>query len=171
MAMKPAEPKADMSTGPLDDLPIQNFLTYRLLTLTNRLNRQATKILSREADLRLPEWRCMGLLLANGPISVARMAELSGMDKGLISRSLTSLTDKGVVLTVRPRDDRRTLVASLTKAGKRQAEKILPIMQARQRHLLAALSPDDRDATYRIIDHLHGAIDSWNTQDDSDDVA
>ena len=170
MPTERAEPNENPA-GSLDDLPLQDFLTYRLLTLTNRLNRQATKILSREADLRLPEWRCMGLLLANGPVSVARMTELSGMDKGLISRSLTSLTDKGFVITVRPRDDRRTLVASLTKSGKRQAEKILPVMQGRQRHLLAALSPDDRAATYRIIDQLHGAIDSWNARDDHDGAA
>ncbi len=170
MPPKRAEPN-ESPAGSLDDLPLQNFLTYRLLTLTNRLNRQATKILSREADLRLPEWRCMGLLLANGPISVARMAELSAMDKGLISRSLGSLTDKGFVLTMRPQDDRRTVVASLTKTGERQAKKILPVMRKRQRHLLAALSPEDRAATYRIIDQLHGAIDSWNARDVRDGAA
>lgn len=168
MATKRAGSRRQATTALLEDLPLQDFLTYRLLTLTNRLNRQATKILSREAGLRLPEWRCMGLLFANGPISVARMAELSAMDKGLISRSLSSLTDKGFVLTMRPRGDRRTLVASLTKAGERQAEKILPVMRKRQRHLLAALSPEDRAATYRIIDQLHGAIDSWNAGDDRD---
>ena len=38
-----------------DDLPFEQFLTYRLLIVANRLNRQTAQILDAENCLHLPQ--------------------------------------------------------------------------------------------------------------------
>ncbi|MGI9410803.1 MAG: MarR family winged helix-turn-helix transcriptional regulator [Hyphomicrobiaceae bacterium] len=144
------------------DLPLEKFLTYRLLTLTNRLNRQAMQILDDTAKLRLPEWRCLAMIGRYGKISLNRIAEITEMDRALISRSVQGLVEKGHVLTERDGEDRRVVYAVHTKLGTDTFQAVLPLMQRRQKHLLNRLSPSERKAIYRIIERLSEALDDWD---------
>ncbi len=163
MTSRPTKkPEIDSVDGAL---PLDQFLTYRLLTLTNRLNRQAMHILESQASLRLPEWRCLAFVWQcsrdNGKASLQDIAEITGMDRALISRAVQGLVEKGHVLTERDTKDRRNVHAVLTRQGKALFRRMLPIMQRRQMHLLGALSAQDRKAIYRIIDRLGNAVDDW----------
>lgn len=144
-----------------EDVPFEQFLTYRLLTLTSRLNRQAIKLLEAHSDLRLPEWRCLAMIGRDETLPVNRISEMAGMDRGLISRSMQGLVAKGYVISDRDEHDRRMIRASLTPDGQRLYEHMLPIMQQRQKRLLGALSASDRKAVFRIIECLNTAIDDW----------
>ncbi|MGI9426525.1 MAG: MarR family winged helix-turn-helix transcriptional regulator, partial [Hyphomicrobiaceae bacterium] len=88
-------------SGHNDDLPLEDFLTYRLVTLTNRLNRQAKQLLDESASLRLPEWRCLAFIKhcsdAHGKAGLHQLAEKTEMDRALISRSVQGLVEKGHV--------------------------------------------------------------------------
>lgn len=166
MAMRLRKHRQAAATGETGELAIEDFLTYRLLTLTNRLNRQAMGILDKEASLRLPEWRCLAFIdkcgNGNGKVSFHRLAEVTGMDRALISRSVQGLLEKGLVLTERDSADRRVWHASLTRKGGALFQRMLPKMRQRQLHLLDALSPADRKAIYRIIDRLNDAVEAWD---------
>ena len=161
-------PKTVSSDTPFDgssDLPIEQFLTYQLLLLTNRLNRQAMHILEEKAALRLPEWRCLAFIREccrdQSKISLHQLADNTGMDRALISRSVQGLVEKGHVLTKRNCKDRRVVFAAVTRQGEALYQRTLPIMQKRQLHLLEALSPQDRKAIYRIMSRLSSAVGEW----------
>ena len=80
MSLKPDDiPISDILD---EDVPFEQFLTYRLLTLTSRLNRQAIKILETHHDLRLPEWRCLAMIGRHRMLNVNRISEIAGMDRG-----------------------------------------------------------------------------------------
>ncbi len=143
------------------DVPFEQFLTYRLLTLTSRLSRQAIKILEAHHDLRLPEWRCLAMIGRHRMLNINRISEIAGMDRGLVSRAIQGLVTKGYVLAERDTDDRRIVRATLTMAGSGIYAEMLPVMQQRQRRLLAALTPNDRKAVYRIIDRFTKSLDEW----------
>lgn len=145
-------------------LPIDQFLTYRILTLTSRLNRQAMQILEDSCGLRLPEWRCMAMIGRSGELSLFNISDIAGMDRGLVSRSIQSLVEQGLVATERGGDDRRIVRATLTKKGEQMFQKTFPIMQRRQMRLLSSLSPGDQKAFYRIMDCLAGSIDAWEDE-------
>lgn len=147
-----------------EDVPFEQFLTYRLLTLTGRLNRQAIKILEANGDLRLPEWRCLAMIGRHGMLNMNRISEMAGMDRGLVSRAIHGLVDKGYVLCDRDVTDRRIVRATLTKAGDALFRETLPIMQERQRQLLRGLSSSDRKAVFRIIDRLTDTLDTWEEE-------
>lgn len=147
------------------DLPVEQFLTYRLLTLTNRLNRQAMHILETQASLRLPEWRCLTFIHQcggpRGKASLHEVAETTAMDRALVTRSVQGLVAKGHVLTDRDNRDRRVVHAALTRQGLTLFRRMLPIMRKRQLHLLDSLSPRDRKAVYRILDRLNAAAKDY----------
>ena len=142
----------------VENLPFEEFLTYRLSVLSNQFSRHATDILWRKAEIHLSEWRVMALLGTRGKLSITEIATIMHMDRGLISRTLSQLTDKGLVLSERQRQDRRLISATLTTRGRELFEIVLPVMQKRQIYLLSCLTEAERQAAYSIIAKLEKAV-------------
>ena len=145
-------------------LTIDQFITYRILALTSSLNRQAIQILDAACGLRLPEWRCMAIIGRSGELSLHSVSDVIGMDPGLVSRSIKSLVKQGLVITERDGNDGRVVRARLTDEGSKMFENTFPVMQRRQQRLLQSLSPEDREAFYRIMDCLKSSLDEWETE-------
>ena len=152
-------------------LLFEQFPTYRILSLTSRLNRQAVRILDEACGLRLPEWRCMAMIGRHGRLNLFNISEFAGMDRAQVTRSIQSLVERGHVLTQRDTADRRIVSAKLTRSGRRVYEKTFPIMEQRQLQLLGALSPADRKAFYRIMDNLNTALAIWEHERTSHDTS
>src|SRR3954469_11540632 len=97
--------------------PITAMMSSRLMVLANLLKRGAILRYKRLAGLSSVEFGLVASLGRRPPMSVIRLAEAVGMDKGQISRALAELvTRKLVAKEINPRDNRETLVC-LTKAG------------------------------------------------------
>jgi DNA-binding MarR family transcriptional regulator len=154
-------PRSADQPGADCDLPLERYVTLGLLHLTNRLNRQSMRLLDRAAGLGLPEWRCLAFIGRTETISLNEIADLTGMDRGLISRSVQSLVDKGMVLVARDPTDRRLVRAVMTRKGKDVHRAVQPVMHARQVRLLNSLDSADRRALYRIMDRLTRCLDEW----------
>ena len=152
---------ADISDN---EMPFEQFLTYRLLALTSRLSRQAIKIIESRHDLRLPEWRCLAMIGRHSVLHANRISEIAGMDRGLVSRAIQGPLPKGYALVERDKDDKRIVRVTLTKGGCALYEEMLPVMQQRQKRLLSALSPKDRKAVDRIIERLTQSLDEWEDE-------
>lgn len=148
-------------------IPLEKHITYGLLRLTNRLNRQSMRLLDEAAGLGLPEWRCLAFIGAASKISLNEIFDRTRMDRGLISRSTQSLVDKGLVLVERDRADRRLVHAAVTTKGRQVYRVVRPVMHARQMRLLESLSDADRSALYRIMDRLNCCLDEWPSQQDT----
>ena len=87
-------------------------------------------------------------------MSVIRLAEAVGMDKGQISRALAELVARKLVAkAVNPRDNRETLV-SLTKAGLAAHDTIVAGAQERNQRLLEQLDSDEIVMLLGHIDRL-----------------
>jgi DNA-binding MarR family transcriptional regulator len=142
-----------------DETPLQRFLSYRLSQLSNKLNRQATAILARVSGLTVGQWRVIALLATHSELNGTRLGEATGMDRGQLSRTLFGLEQSGLIATRRPADDRRLVLAQLTRKGRTLYDATLPHMRARQRHLLASLAPAERATVFAIIDKLSDAAD------------
>jgi DNA-binding MarR family transcriptional regulator len=154
----PPDPEPS-AAGPWQDLPLQEFLTYRLARLNATLNRQATAILQAQGPLRLAEWRVLALLAAHGEINGRRLTEIAGIDPGLASRTLAALQERRLIDVRRDPGDRRSVKAGLTAEGSLIHARLLPLMRARQQRLMASLAPADREAVFRIVDTLMAAAE------------
>ena len=93
------------------------MMSSRLMVLANLLKRGAILRYKRLAGLSSVEFGLVASLGRRPPMSVVRLAEAVGMDKGQISRALAELVSRKLVArAVNPRDNREVLVC-LTRAG------------------------------------------------------
>ncbi|MES5483384.1 MarR family transcriptional regulator [Bradyrhizobium sp. INPA03-11B] len=134
--------------------PITAMMSSRLMVLANLLRRGALLRYKRLTGLSSVEFGLVASLGRRPPMSVVRLAEGVGMDKGQISRALAELVARKLVAkAANPRDNRETLV-SLTRAGLAAHDAIVAGAQERNRRLLEQLDPRELELLLGHIDRL-----------------
>ncbi len=152
----------DPETG----LDFNDYVNFQLSRLSHNLTRQSHKVLAAGWDLGVPEWRCLALLTTLGPSGINRMAQISGMDKGQVSRTVAALETKGLVEVRSRLDDKRQIEVALTEAGSATSAGIQPYMKRRNDFLLSALTRRERDLLFRCIGKLTVASADWEAKQD-----
>ena len=152
--VKKQSPPAPVAGNDDELAPITAMMSSRLMVLANLLKRGAILRYKRLAGLSSVEFGLVASLGRRPPMSVIRLAEAVGMDKGQISRALAELVARKLVAKAdNPRDNRETLVC-LTKAGLAAHDAIVTGAQERNRRLLEQLSKDDLAVLLGQIDRL-----------------
>lgn len=135
--------------------PVTAMMSSRLMVLANLLKRGAILRYRRLAGLSSVEFGLVASLGRRPPMSVVRLADAVGMDKGQISRALAGLVSRRLVAkAVNPRDNREVLV-SLTRSGLAAHDAIVAGAHERNRRLLEQL---DRDEVRMLLGHIDGLI-------------
>ena len=146
-----ASPETDANDPPA---PITVMLSSRLMVLANLLKRGAILRYKRLAGLSSVEFGLVASLGRRPPMSVARLAEAVGQDKGQISRALAELVSRKLIAkSANPKDSREVLV-SLTPAGLAAHDAIVAGAQERNRRLLEHLSEAEFQTLLRQLDQL-----------------
>jgi DNA-binding MarR family transcriptional regulator len=140
---------------PEDELaPITAMMSSRLMVLANLLRRSAILRYKRLVGLSSVEFGLVASLGRRPPMSVARLAEAVGMDKGQISRALAGLVSRKLVSkTANPIDSREVLVA-LTRTGLGAHDAIVAGALERNRHLLEQMDREEVAMLFSQIDRL-----------------
>jgi DNA-binding MarR family transcriptional regulator len=134
--------------------PITAMMSSRLMVLANLLKRGAILRYKRLAGLSSVEFGLVASLGRRPQMSVIRLAEAVGQDKGQISRALAGLVSRKLVAkVVNPRDNREVLV-SLTRTGLAAHDAIVAGAQERNQRLLEQLDSDEVAMLLGHIDRL-----------------
>ena len=134
--------------------PITAMMSSRLMVLANLLKRGAILRYKRLAGLSSVEFGLVASLGRRAPMSVVRLADAVGMDKGQISRALAGLVSRKLVArAVNPRDNREVLV-SLTRSGLAAHDAIVAGAQERNQRLLEQLDGSEVAMLLGHIDRL-----------------
>jgi DNA-binding MarR family transcriptional regulator len=149
-------PAVPAPSAPIDQelAPITAMMSSRLMVLANLLKRGAMLRYKRLAGLSSVEFGLVASLGRRPPLSVVRLAEAVGQDKGQISRALAELVARKLVArSVNPRDNREVLV-SLTRAGLAAHDAIVAGAQERNQRLLEQLDDAEIAMLLAHIDRL-----------------
>ena len=139
--------------------PITAMLSSRLMVLANLLKRGAILRYKRLTGLSSVEFGLVASLGRRPPMSVARLAEAVGQDKGQISRALANLLSRKLIAkSANPKDSREVLI-SLTAAGLAAHDAIVEGAQERNRQLLEQLSTSELETLLAQIDRLTAAAE------------
>jgi DNA-binding MarR family transcriptional regulator len=134
--------------------PITAMMSSRLMVLANLLKRGAILRYKRLVGLSSVEFGLVASLGRRPPMSVARLAEAVGMDKGQISRALAGLVSRKLVArAVNPQDNREVLVC-LTRTGLTAHDAIVAGALERNQRLLEQLGKDNLVTLLGHIDRL-----------------
>jgi DNA-binding MarR family transcriptional regulator len=134
--------------------PITAMMSSRLMVLANLLKRGAILRYKRLVGLSSVEFGLVASLGRRPPMSVARLADAVGMDKGQISRALAGLVSRKLVSrVVNPRDNREVLVC-LSLTGLMAHETIVAGALERNQRLVEHLSKDEAAMLLEHIERL-----------------
>jgi DNA-binding MarR family transcriptional regulator len=90
----------------------------RLRRVISKLARELNSS-STVAGLTPSQSSVLGLISGHGPVSLAELSELEGLNPTMLSRVISKLHDLGLIERIRDPDDLRTAFVATTATGKR----------------------------------------------------
>jgi len=151
----------DESVARPDEQPVL-FLIHRL---SRSLLRASVSYYQQTFGLGVPQVQILHAL-GNHPSLVSKeIADFTAMNKALVSRSLSELTDLGYTETSMDASDARKRIWSLTAKGRALVQTARPIRQARAGALLNVLAPSEREDLIRILNLLYASSEALRVEE------
>ena len=136
---------------------IRELLSYRLHTVANLLSRGAELRYRREFGVSLWEWRSIALLgAASKAQSLNELARAAGVDKSQMSRVISGLAERGVVLREADAVDGRGVRLALSKAGRKLYQGLIRAAAQRDTAFKDCLSDRERLVFEQVLAKLAG---------------
>lgn len=95
----------------------------------------------------------------NGPIRLAELAEQEGLNPTLLSRTVASLVEAGLVVRTADADDRRSAWVEPTDAGRALAEEIRRHRTTALQEALSGLQEEDQRTVERALSALEHLVE------------
>jgi len=140
-------------------LGLTSFVTFKLARTQNKLNAQATHFLKTQSDVSLVEWRILQLMRFFEGASMSQLAAQVQMDKGQLSRNVGAMIKKGLITTTPDKADHRKQILALTDTANAVIERMMPIMQQRQKLLVDGISPADLETFFNVLSVIDEAAE------------
>jgi DNA-binding MarR family transcriptional regulator len=131
-------------------LNLDTYLPYRLSVASNKVSSLIAKAYEVRFGLTIPQWRVLVILAEGLVLSQKHLIERTAMDKVTISRAVTALVTRGLVVRTTQAHDRRIDLLSLAEAGRQIVSEVTPIALEFERALVAAFEP----AHIQLLDSL-----------------
>lgn len=126
-----------------DNLAITDLLSYRLYQAANSMQKSAIIIYRSEFGVSIGEWRTLALLGAYEPLPLNQLARQAGFDKGQMSRVVSGLVDRKLVLREDDPAGGRAISLTLTKKGRSLYERIMKVAAERNKAFLSCLTENE----------------------------
>jgi len=137
-----------------DELILENFLPYRLSTLSHRVSTTIAQVYEKRFGLSIPEWRVIAILGRFPGLSAVEVAERTFLDKVAVSRAVSKLLKNGRIDREFADADRRRSILNLSDEGRRVHDEVAPLALRFERDLLAGLDEDERASLDRTMERL-----------------
>ncbi|MFC4275700.1 MarR family winged helix-turn-helix transcriptional regulator [Achromobacter aloeverae] len=153
---KTSSPASSSVRGTADARPrsFKELISFRLNMLASTWSRLAAETNQREFGVDPREWRIIGMLGADAPMSLQGLAREVNLDKSQASRTVSDMIERGLLQRGADESDGRGVRLSLTAQGKALYRKVFPRAVKRNEQLLAVLSEEERAVLDRALDVL-----------------
>jgi DNA-binding MarR family transcriptional regulator len=136
---------------------IRDLLSYRVHTVANLLSRGAELRYRREFGVSLWEWRTIALLGgADEALSLGHLARAAGIDKSQMSRVVSGLAKRRIVLRDAHPGDGRGVHLTLSKSGRKLYEGLIRAAAERDQAFRDCLSAKEKDVFEKVLSKLAG---------------
>jgi DNA-binding MarR family transcriptional regulator len=107
----------------------------------------------------------LGEIYRSGPITLADLGRRLALDKGWISRAVESLVQDGLLVKESHSEDRRAVVISLSKDGRKRYEELDESLNAQVEQVMSHIPAKQRPGIYEALRLLRDAL---RTQTDNE---
>jgi DNA-binding MarR family transcriptional regulator len=122
---------------------IEAAMPYLLNRIVNRLNRLLVEQLKAQG-MTFRDWRVLAFLAATERRTIVELAEYSVIPHSTLSRLLDRMERNGLVKRSSAPHDLRAVALTLTAAGRRRYERILPMALALNAELMQGFTAEER---------------------------
>jgi DNA-binding MarR family transcriptional regulator len=133
---------------------LRDLVSFQLRQLSNIYTKGSSSEYERNFGLTMNEWRCIALLHGKRGMSMNRLAEHAQFDRGLASRTVRGLEERGLLAREADATDGRGVVITLTAEGRALVAKVFPIAEERNARLLSCLTRAEREMLPGILQKL-----------------
>jgi DNA-binding MarR family transcriptional regulator len=130
------------------------LVSNRLLALATLLRRSASLLYRREIGLSQVEWRILAIVGDHAPLTLGALVEILGLDKGQLSRGVTALVKRGILLRIPDSRDSREVSIALTRHGEQTFETLIALALERNRELVAGLTRAEVATLLAVLERL-----------------
>lgn len=141
---------ANRPEGPVTDL--DRSVLFLTTAFANKLSKGASRRLKDALGIGLMEWRVVCNLGAEPGLSAARIAEISGVDKSVVSRAVAELERQKLVTAEDQRG--RQMALRLTPAGQALHDRGVVRADGREQRLLDGFSAAEQDKLIEFLKRL-----------------
>jgi DNA-binding MarR family transcriptional regulator len=136
---------------------IRDLLSYRLHVVANLLSRGAELRYRREFGVSLWEWRSIALLGAvTEPLSLSHLAHAAGIHKSQMSRVVSGLAERKLVVRSANSEDGRGVQLTLSKSGGKLYAGLIEAAAERDQAFRRCLSSNEKLIFERALAKLAG---------------
>ena len=136
---------------------IRDLLSYRVHVVANLLSRGAELRYRREFGVSLWEWRTVALLgAADEGLSLGHLAHAAGIDKSQMSRVVSGLAKRRIVLRAAHPGDGRGIRLTLSKSGRKLYLGLIRAAAERDTAFRNCLSAAEKSVFERALTKLAG---------------
>jgi len=140
--------------APKPQVVLERFLPYRLNVLASLASNALAQIYAERFGLSIPAWRVVATL-GQYDIRTARDIAAHGvMHKSTVSRAVSSLEQRGLIVRRPNQDDRREELLALTAEGRAIYEALAPQALAFEERLVSVLSAEEQEVLSALVDKL-----------------
>ena len=133
---------------------LDELLNYRLARLLAKSSAPGIRLFEGRYGVSRREWRLVGLVAVYGAMSPSDLAALAHLDRPCVSRAITELVEKGLMVRTSVPNDARRAQIDITRKGKKLYEVVLPQVVHINNAVLGILTSDQLAELDRILDLL-----------------
>lgn len=137
-----------------DALTIRELVSYRLQKAAYYATKHSYVVYTRKFGITGVEWRLIGNLYTDGPLSLVRLAEEVDIQLAQASRMMSSLIKRGLAQGESDENDGRSVKLSLTAEGKALYRKVFAEAVERHEKLLSVLSKTEQLYLFQALEKL-----------------
>ena len=135
-------------------LKLEEFLPYRLNVVASLVSHALSRIYVDRHGIGVPEWRILVTLGQFETMTAKAIGAHSHMHKTKVSRAVSALERRKLIMRRENRADRREAFLSLTPAGRAIYHDLAPGALEFAQRLFETIDPADRSAFERAIARL-----------------
>lgn len=133
---------------------LDQLLNNRLSRLLARSSAPSIRLFEGGYGVSRREWRLVGLITVYGAMSPSELADRAHLERPRVSRVLTGLVKRGLLMRTNLPNDRRRAVVQVTPAGRQLYEEVFPQLVGIHHRLLKALTPEQRETLDELLEIL-----------------
>ncbi len=134
---------------------------YKMGYITNFYREPSFRTIESAFGLTRPEILTLIFLDYRDGITAAEICAFSGHLMPNISRAAIALEKKRLIARCADESDQRRQLIYLTEAGRRMHARFMPMLEARERAMLACLDARERRQLNRLLDKLARHVVTW----------